>query len=149
MRQRRIEIRLVPVLALAVLLGMTWTGCTTVRGRPADPNQIRETPDGKYYFVDDVLIPKELNYKASESFVYETPRFTAGWVSFSGWRIDPETLVNFFNHHMSTDNWKMINSFRGKEYLLNFSKPDRTCTIKIGETWYGTVNVEIRVGPVA
>jgi hypothetical protein len=32
--------------------------------------------------------------------------------------------------------------------MLNFSKPDKTCAIKVVEKWYGTVLVEIRVGPL-
>ena len=41
-----------------------------------------------------------------------------------------------------------MNSFRGEESTLNFSKADRACTIKISEKWYGTTVVEVRVGPV-
>jgi hypothetical protein len=41
-----------------------------------------------------------------------------------------------------------MNSFRGEESILNFSKPDKACTIKIFEKWYGTTVVEIRVGPL-
>ena len=56
--------------------------------------------------------------------------------------------MDFFNYRMEKDNWKMVNSFKGKESILNFSKPDKTCTIKIVEKWYGTTIVEIRVGPL-
>ncbi len=49
---------------------------------------------------------------------------------------------------MEKDNWKLVNSFSGKESFLNFSKPDKTCTVKIIEKWYGTTEVEIRVGPL-
>ena len=149
MGQKRFQVKSALALALALLLWVTWTACSTVKGRPADPTLIRETGEGKYYFFEDVLIPKELNYKASDSFIYETSKFKAGWVNFSGWWVDAETLVKFFNTYMGKDNWKLINSFRGKEYLLNFSKPDKTCTIKIVDKWYGSVHVEIRVGPLA
>ena len=44
--------------------------------------------------------------------------------------------------------WKMMNSYRGKESVLNFSKPDKSCSIKITENWLATTYVEIRVGPV-
>jgi hypothetical protein len=49
---------------------------------------------------------------------------------------------------MEKDNWKLVNSFSGKESFLNFSKPDKTCTIRIIEKWTGTTTVEIRVGPL-
>ncbi len=41
----------------------------------------------------------------------------------------------------------MVNSFKGKENILNFSKPDKNCTIKISEDWMGYTEVEVRVGP--
>ena len=102
---------------------------------------------GKYYF-DDVRVPTELNYKEKKSFIYETPKFKAGILVFSKWRIDVPSLIDFFTFNMEQDNWKLLNSFRGKESFLNFSKPDKTCTIKIVEKWYGTTFVQIRVGPL-
>jgi hypothetical protein len=49
---------------------------------------------------------------------------------------------------MEKDNWKLINSFKGKESFLNFSKPDKTCMIRMRERWTGTTIVEIQVGPL-
>ncbi len=102
---------------------------------------------GKYYYFDDVLIPKELKYKPNESFVFETPQVKAGSMVFKKWRVDSGSVINFFLHHMVQDNWTLVNSFKGKESFLNFSKPDKTCMIKIIDKWYGTTAVEIRVGP--
>ena len=58
------------------------------------------------------------------------------------------SLIEFFTYNMEKDNWKLVNSFSGKESFLNFSKPDKTCTIRIIEKWTGTTTVEIRVGPL-
>ncbi len=102
---------------------------------------------GKYYAFDDVLIPEELHYKPDESFVYETEKYKAGSMVFKKWRVDSATLVDFFSYHMEKDNWKPVNSFQGKEIILNFAKPDKTCMIKIVDKWYGTTVVEVRVGP--
>jgi hypothetical protein len=71
-----------------------------------------------------------------------------GWMAFSKWLLDMDSLIDFFNYHMEKDNWKMVNSFKGKEYIINFSKPDKTCTIRISDTWYGKTKVEVRVGPL-
>jgi len=49
---------------------------------------------------------------------------------------------------MEKENWKLVNSFKGKESFLNFSKPDKTCLVKIYDNWIGTTTVEIRVGPL-
>jgi hypothetical protein len=137
----------VPIIL--ILAGVVWTGCSTVQERPADAIVVQDTGEGKYYFFDDVLVPKELNYKPGKSFVYETTKLKAGSLFFSGWWMEIEPLMQFFTDHMLKDKWKLANSFRGKEYVLNFSKPDKTCSIRIVDTWYGFVDVEIRVGPLA
>jgi hypothetical protein len=148
--------RLVIVLGLMILLGMLWMGCSTAvkerqQGQPvteatgekkAEPERI-----GKYY-LDDVRIPEELNYKPNKSFVYETPKFKAGILHFTKWRLDIPSLIEFFIYNMEKDNWKLINSFKGKESFLNFSKPDKTCTIRMKEEWTGITVVEIQVGPL-
>ncbi len=132
-----------------IVVFMVWAGCTTT---PKERQKERSTPEGesigKYYHFEDVRVPRELNYQQKKSFVYETPRFKAGVLVFTKWRLDVDSLIDFFHYHMEKDNWKLVNSFKGKESILNFSKPDKTCTIKITEKWQGTTEVEIRVGPL-
>jgi len=142
-------------LWLLIILSATWMGCSTTvkerqQGQPAGVTgeATSEEGMGKYYYFDDVRVPSELNYKPDKSFVYETPGFKAGILVFSKWRLDVDSLMDFFNYEMGKDNWKAVNSFKGKESILNFSKPDKTCTIKVFEKWYGTTVVEIRVGPL-
>jgi hypothetical protein len=146
----------VMAMFLVVLFGGVWMGCTTtVKERQGGQPVTGPTPEaqaewegmGKYY-LDDVRVPSELNYKPDRSFVYETPRFKAGVLVFTKWRLDITSLIDFFTYNMEKDNWKLVNSFRGKESFLNFSKPDKTCTVKMFEKWYGTTVVEIRVGPL-
>jgi len=148
--------RKVVYLVLIVVLGMVWTGCSsTVKERRGEPSKV-ETGEvspykeykGRYYHFNDVLVPEELHYKQGKSFVYETPRFKAGILVFRKWWLDVDSLITFFTYHMERDNWKIVNSFRGRDSMLNFSKPDRTATIKIIEKWYGTTEVEIQVGPL-
>ena len=145
------------ILLLVFLLGLAWMGCSSaVKERRDEPGKIDSqgttASNGKYsarnYYFEDVLVPGELNYKPNKSFVYETPQFKAGAMYFTKWRLDVDSLIDFFNYHMEKDSWKIVNSYRGKESFLNFSKPDRTCTIRIMEKWYGSTKVEIRVGPL-
>jgi len=139
-----------PIFCLSLLLlVLFWTACSsTVKERKEEP-AVRETGTvGKYYHFEDVRVPKELNYNQKKSMVYEAPGFKAGVLFFSKWRIDMDSLIDFFYYHMEKDNWKLVNSFKGKESILNFSKPNKTCTIKITENWYWTTEVEIRVGPL-
>ncbi len=145
------------VLLLGLFLSAFWIGCSsTVKERRDESStagtQETRTPSSKYfaryYYFDDVLIPGELKYKPSKSFIYETPQFKAGSMYFTKWRVDVDSLIEFFNYNMEKDNWKMVNSYRGKESFLSFSKPDKTCTIRIMEKWTGSVHVDVRVGPV-
>jgi len=136
-------------LLVTIFLGVMWMGCPgTLRERSGEPVKGEWRGAGKYYHFDDVLIPGELTYKQSKSFIYETPRFKTGVMVFSKWWLDVGSLIDFFTYHMERDNWKLVNSFRGKESVFNFSKPDKICAIKISEKWYGTTEVEIRVGPL-
>jgi len=149
MRQTIFKRKGVYILFALLLLSLVYAGCrSTVRERREEPVKREAEAAGKYYHFDDVRIPRELNYKQNKSFVYETPRFKTGILIFTKWRIDVESLIDFFNYQMEKDNWKLVNSFKGKESILNFSKPDKTCTIKITEKWHGTTEVEIRVGPL-
>jgi hypothetical protein len=102
---------------------------------------------GKYYYFDDILIPKKLEYDQKRSYVYETPQFKAGALYFTQWEVDTNSLFDFFLIHMERDGWKMVSSYRGKESHLTFHKPDRGCTIRITESWLREAHVEIRVGP--
>lgn len=143
-------------LLLVICFVGVWMGCsTTVKERqqgqpvtgPAGEAKADWEGTGKYY-LDDVRVPSELNYKPNKSFVYETPKFKAGVMVFTKWRLDISSLIEFFTYNMEKDNWKLVNSFRGKDSFLNFTKPDKTCTVKMFDKWCGTTVVEIRVGPL-
>jgi hypothetical protein len=156
MRQNIFHWKSVMALLLVVLLGGVWMGCSTTvkerqEGQPVTGATGETTGErvgmGKYY-LDDVRIPNELNYKQDESMVYETAKFKAGVLRFSKWRLDVQSLIDFFTYNMGKDNWTFVNSFKGKESQLSFSKPDKTCDIRITETWTGMTRVMILVGPL-
>jgi hypothetical protein len=143
-------------LLVVVFLAAGWMGCSTTvkerqQGQPVTGPTAQANAEwegmGKYY-LDDVRVPSELNFQPDRSFVYETPNFKAGVLVFTKWRLDITSLIEFFTYNMEKDNWKLINSFRGKESFLNFTKPEKTCTVKMFDKWYGTTVVEIRVGPL-
>ena len=148
--------RSVIALLLVIFLGLAWTGCTTTvkerqQGQPVTGATGESKTEGEgmgKYYLDDVRIPNELNYKPDESMVYETTRFKAGVLRFSKWRLDVHSLIDFFTYNMGKDNWTFVNSFKGKETQLSFSKPDKTCDIRITETWTGMTLVTILVGPL-
>lgn len=146
---------LIGLLLVICLLGV-WMGCTTTvkerqEGQPVTGPTSEAKPElgemAKFY-LDDVRVPGELNYQPDESLVYETAKFKAGVLRFSKWHLDVESLIDFFVYNMQKDNWTFVNTFKGKETQLSFSKPDKTCTIRITETWLGTTKVLIAVGPL-
>jgi len=147
MRQNFFQERSVTALLLVSLLGMVWTSCSTTVKERQSGQPVPGVVMSKYY-LDNVRVPNELNYKPNKSFIYETPQFKAGILHFTKWRLDVLSLINFFIYNMEKDNWKLITSYSGKESFLNFSKPDKTCTIRIIEKWTGTTDVEIQVGPL-
>jgi hypothetical protein len=149
MINRVIQKRFALALVSLLFLGVVVSGCSTnSREKKGDMTKSDPISLGKYYYFDDILIPKELEYDPDKSFIYETPQFKTGSMVFSKWWLDVESLIEFFTYHMEKDNWKTLNSFRGKESFLTFSKPDKNCLIRIVDKWTGTVEVEIRVGPV-
>jgi hypothetical protein len=141
--------RIVIACLLMVFLSLAWMGCSSIpKEKRGVPMKGKDVGVGKYYHFDDILIPKELNYEPSESFVHEFQKFRTGFMVFKKWWVDSGSLVDFFLYHMEKDNWTLVNSFEGKESILNFSKPDKTCTINIIDEWYGTTVVEVQVGLV-
>ena len=151
------QTRSVMIFSLIFLLGLTWTGCSSTGkekrdepGKPEGQESMRpsESDFAGYYNFDDVLVPRELNYQQNKSFIYETPKFKAGLMQFTKWRLNVDSLIEFFNYHMEKDGWNIVNTYRGRESFLTFSKPDKTCTVRIMGKWYGSTQVEIRVGPL-
>ncbi|HMK52148.1 MAG TPA: hypothetical protein VK551_06585 [Thermodesulfobacteriota bacterium] len=143
-------------LLFVIFIGMAWTGCsTTVKERQSGQPVTEATGEtksepvvtGKFY-LDDVRVPEELNYDADESMVYETAKFKAGVLRFSKWRLDVQSVSDFFTYQMVKDGWTFVNSYKGKEIQLTFSKPDKTCNIRISQTWTGVAHVIILVGPL-
>ena len=146
--------RVVALLLIFCFAG-AWVGCsTTAKERQEGQPVTGPTKEGKgewgegKYYLDDVRVPSELDYLPDESLVYETAKFKAGVLRFSKWRLDVQSLIDFFVYNMGKDNWTFVNTFKGKETQLNFSKPDKTCTVRITESWTGMTHVMIAVGPL-
>lgn len=141
--------RIIWTLGIVFVLSLFILGGCSTLSREKREESPKDTIGGRYYYFEDVRVPQELNYKQNRSFIYETPRFKAGVLYFTKWRLDPDSLIDFFKHSMEKDNWKLINSYKGRESILNFSKPEKSCMIKIIEKWWGNTEVEIRVGPTS
>ena len=112
-------------------------------GTPAPPKT--QGYNQAFYGFPDVPVPTEVSIVNERSFVYETPSFKAGVIVFSG-NVDPASLESYFKINMSKNGWRYINSFRYKDIVLNYSKEDKTCNIKISRGAFQT-ELEIWVGP--
>jgi hypothetical protein len=138
------------VLLSILVLSVGGLGCSsTVKETQGEPGKSGERPippGAKYYSFEDILIPGELNYQPDDSLIYETPKFKMGRMIFTKYRLDRDSVIDFFSYHMEKDNWKLVNSIRGEQSTLNFSKPDKSCEIRVTENWLGKTRVEIRVG---
>jgi hypothetical protein len=99
-----------------------------------------------YTDFDDILVPSGMKLDKKESFVYGTSRSRVGILIYDG-RVDPASLADFFQNNMQKDGWRMISSFKYREYLLTFVKEDRACVISIVEKLFSTM-ASIRVGPI-
>ncbi|MBI5968738.1 MAG: hypothetical protein HY882_12900 [Deltaproteobacteria bacterium] len=110
------------------------------------PSPVEKKPRATYYDFEDILVPSELSLDKKNSFVYGTDRSKVGLLILEG-RVEPSSLASFFQSNMQKDGWRLLSSFKYREYLLNFLKEDRACVITITEKAF-TTTVEIRVGPI-
>ena len=136
------------VVSITVLVGFAFiTGCSRLGWQRRTP---KESPSvgtqARYYHFEDVLIPHELKLEPDKSFIYETPSLKAGRLVFSG-RVQVPSLLNFFTNNMEKDGWKLVNKFGLKDVVLNFSKPNKNCTVNIYDKPINTI-VEVWVGPI-
>ena len=97
-----------------------------------------------YYDFDDVLVPKDLKLDGVNSFVFETPQFKTGNLTFNG-RVESFSLVDFFNSNLSKDGWKKHSSYKGKKSILVYEKPGKSCYISVLDESFSNTKVEILV----
>lgn len=123
-------VRFIPVLLVLLLLA----GCTMYDGRGGDSSQSGVSSSQPYYPSDfrEVLIPDGLNMNRENSMYVKTSSFNGGVLNFEG-RIDVISLSDFFEGTMPKNGWKLSGVVKAKNYLLIFTKPDKTCMITISE----------------
>ncbi len=136
------------VLAALVAVSCSSTAAEPQQGQPPTASTPAPPPEVGNVYLDDVRVPSELSYDAEDSLLYETPQFKAGVLRFSKWRVSVPSVIDFFMLNMVKDQWTFVNAFKGKESFLSFSKPEKTCLIRVTDSWMGTVKVEIAVSPV-
>lgn len=137
-------------LAMALVLAVSGCGNSVLKDRggtqdksaPAAP---QTEAVGAYQEFDDVLIPNEMELVDKSSFVFETPQFKTGIVTYKG-RVNAVSLANFFEKELPKDNWRLRSKMKYNRTILVFEKPDRDCIINIIDQTFDTV-LEIMVAP--
>jgi hypothetical protein len=136
-------IRILGVAVILFLLALMLPGCMTAQKGGTSSVSDKGTR-ASYYDFDDILIPSELSLDKKNSFVFTAGRSKVGILLFSG-RVEPSSLAAFFQTNMQKDGWRLLNSFKYRQYLLIFLKEERTCGITITEKTFST-KAEVRVG---
>lgn len=136
-------------IILFIIIGLlTVSGCSWFRKSSQDAPQAQpksETLNQAFYGFPDVPVPKELTYVSERSFVFETSNLKAGIMFFNG-DVEMQSLENYFKIYLQKNGWRFVNSYRYKDVILNFTKDDKTCNIKMTRATFNT-EVEIWVGP--
>lgn len=101
--------------------------------------QTYENPN-YYYDFNDILIPRELTPIDDEKYVFDDPRFLAGFRIFSG-HVVAEDVFNFFVNNMAKDNWRKKFSLKAEKSVLAFEKDNKSCTIQIEDGYKTKVTV--------
>lgn len=129
--------------AIAGSLVLVLIGCART---PEEKGEMIPTPAATYRF-EDVPIPRSLEIKKEESFIYESEAIKTGILVYAG-KAKVGDLAHFFKENMGTHGWRLVSNFERDDALLTFDKPGWGCVITILPTGMERARVEVRVGPI-
>jgi len=98
-----------------------------------------------FYDFEDIPIPQEMDMINDESRVFMVGQFKSGVLVFKG-RVEPNSLVDFFQAAMVREKWQLKSGFRYNRSVLVFEKPQKTCVIIIYSRLFYTY-LEVYVAP--
>jgi len=131
---------------LVLLLITALTGCASLRGNKGGPSTAQKKKmEAIQKLANNIPLYPKFKYIPDKSFFFESNGVKAGVMVFEG-KGRVGDLVKFYQREMPLQGWSMVSSYQyGKEALLDFSAPDKTCQISIEEQPFKTVLV-IRTG---
>lgn len=134
-------------IALFMTSCATTDSNTKTGGTSETAIQKDQGPTPIYREFADVLVPSEMDLVPGSSFVYSASGLSVGIMTLKG-RVDPESLISFFQNNMTKDNWKMISIFKSPKTIILFRKETRWSVIRITvETYY--TYAEVWLAPTA
>lgn len=144
--------RIIVGISTLLFVFMTFSGCASLKQSEKSSEESKTSTSKQkkeqaplYYDFEDVLLPTALKVDKNRSFVYQSPEFTAGVLVLTG-RVEPNSLIQFFDNNMAKDNWRLVSSFKSPRTMMFFDKPTRSCIINITEGHFKT-EVEIWIAP--
>jgi hypothetical protein len=130
-------------IAMAGALMLVLIGCART---PKEKGEMIPTPAATYRF-EDIPVPRSLEIKKEESFIYESEAMKTGILVYGG-KSKVGDLARFFKENMDSHGWRLVSNFERSDALLTFTKPGWGCVITILPTGMERAKVEVRVGPI-
>ena len=131
---------------IASLIGCSALKNTKTTGSSSSKTQSKNKVAPVYYDFSDVLVPGELKIVKKSTLVVQSSDYISGILTLRG-RVDANSLLNFFQNYMVSDNWTLISYMKSPMMtIVLFHKVGRWCTIIINESDYYTY-VQIGVAP--
>jgi hypothetical protein len=123
------------ILGLLGVMLFALSGClsgNTNTSTPAAQNNLEDLPPvsstvGNY---EDIEIPADMKYSTKKSMSIRTESFRGGIIHYSG-RIEMYSLKEFIISSMKRNKWKLAGEVSSQNVILAFTKPSKTCMMKI------------------
>lgn len=140
---------MVLLMTVAVLFGFL-SGCATFKqwtGQSETQKPKEEGPNQTFHGFPDIPLPKEMTLARDRTFIYEAPGIKAGVLVATG-NVETPSLENYFRVYMPKNGWKFVNGYKYGDSIMNYTKDDRSASIRISSTAILATQVEIWVGPL-
>lgn len=79
---------------------------------------------------EDIEIPGDMKFIDEDSISIRTDSFRGGIIHYKG-RLEANSLKDFLVSSMQKNKWKLAGEVSSRDIILAFTKPHRTCMIKI------------------
>lgn len=79
---------------------------------------------------EDIEIPADMKYTTANSLSIRTDSFRGGIIHYKG-RVEMNSLKEFIIASMKKNKWKLAGEVSSQNVILAFTKPNKTCMMKI------------------
>ncbi len=130
---------------LVMLLTIALAGCASLKGNTGKTATTTKKKQAVQKLANNIPLYDKFKYIQDKSFFFESNGVKAGVMVFEG-KAHVGDIVRFYQSEMPRYGWTMVSSYQyGKNALLDFSAPDKTCQISVEEGPFKTVLI-IRTG---